>query len=274
MNLSSTIQQKNIRVSLVITTYNSPIFLELVLKSVLKQRVFPSEVVIADDGSTDETRLLIDNYRKSFPVPLVHSWIPDRGFRVAKARNVAIAKAQGDYIILIDGDMLLTPHFVEDHIRLMKAGRFVTGSRARLKEKATAQRCANRNADIHIASYGLSRRLVLLRIPWMHNFIRGHRGLRNARSCHMAFWKNDYVKVNGFEEAFEGWGYEDSEFVQRLYNNGLERKNAKLLAPAIHLYHAEKSTERAEANLDMLNGTINSKKLRADRGVDQYLIEN
>jgi predicted glycosyltransferase involved in capsule biosynthesis len=90
----------------------------------------------------------------------------------------------------------------------------------------------------------------------------------------MAFWKNDYVKVNGFEEAFEGWGYEDSEFVQRLYNNGLVRKNAKLLAPAVHLFHKEKSTERAEANRAMLNNTINSRKLRADRGVDQYLSEN
>lgn len=274
MLTSTTVRKKDDRISLVVTTYNSPAFLELVLKSVLDQRTLPREVVIADDGSTEETRLLIEKYREKCPVPIVHSWIPDEGFRVAKARNEAIAKAKGEYIILIDGDMLLTPHFISDHIRLMKSGQFVTGSRARLKEKATAQRCLTRNAKIHFASAGLSRRLVLLRIPWMHNFIRGHRGLRNARSCHMAFWKNDYVKVNGFEEAFEGWGYEDSEFVQRLYNNGLVRKNAKLLAPAVHLFHKEKSTERAEANRAMLNNTINSRKLRADRGVDQYLSEN
>ncbi len=259
------------RISLVITTYNNPPFLELVLKSVGLQRTLPGEVIVADDGSTDDTRRMIDRYRTLLPVPLIHSWIPDRGFRVAKARNEAVARARGTYIILIDGDMVLTPHFVADHIRLMRPGRFVTGSRARLQEAATRRRCRTLDARLHIWSAGLSRRLVLLRVPGLHRLLKGHSGLRNARSCHMAFWKNDFVRVNGFEEAFEGWGYEDSEFVQRLFNIGLQRKNAKLMAPAIHLYHKEKSTERAEANHAMLEHTIRTGKQRAERGVDQYL---
>lgn len=258
------------RVSLVITTYNNPPFLELVLKSVCQQRTWPGEVIIADDGSTDDTRRLIDRYREVFPVPLIHSWIPDKGFRVAKARNEAIARARGSYILLIDGDMVLTPHFVADHIRLMRTGRFVTGSRARLKKAATRERCRTLDARLHIWSAGLSRRLVLLRVPGAHRLLRGHKGLRNARSCHMAFWKSDFLQVNGFEEAFEGWGYEDSEFVQRLFNIGLQRKNAKLLAPAVHLYHVEKSTDRAPANYERLQQTIRTGKKRANRGVDQY----
>ncbi len=260
------------RISLVITTYNNPPFLELVLKSVLMQHTLPGEVVIADDGSTHETKELIDRYRELLPVPLVHSWIPDMGFRVAKARNEAIARTKGEYIVLIDGDILLTPHFIADHIRLMQPGRFVTGSRARLNEKATKERCTNMNACINIFSSGLGRRLVLLRIPGAHNLLIGHKGLRNARSCHMAFWRADFIQANGFEEAFEGWGYEDSEFVQRLYNNGLTRKNAKLTAPAVHLYHIEKSKERSEANHRMLEYTIKTRKKKATRGVDQYLL--
>ena len=122
-------------ISLVITTYNSPAFLELVLKSVLRQHVFPLEVIIADDGSGEETRQLIDRYRKIMPVPLIHSWIPDEGFRLSKSRNVAIVKAKGSYIVNIDGDMVLMPHFIEDHRSLMKENQFVAGSRARLKEK-------------------------------------------------------------------------------------------------------------------------------------------
>ncbi len=262
------------RLSLVITTYNSPAFLELVLKSVLLQRTLPGEVVIADDGSGEETRKLIDRYAATFPVPLIHSWIPDKGFRVAKARNEAIARTKGTYILLIDGDMLLTPHFVEDHARLMRPGQFVTGSRARLKPQATAERCRTLHAKIHIFSPGLGRRLVLLRLPWMHNLLKGHKGLKNARSCHMAFWREDFVRVNGFEEAFEGWGYEDSEFVQRLYNIGLTRKNAKLLAAAVHLYHPEKSKECAESNHRRLEETIRTGKTRADRGVSQYLTKD
>lgn len=259
------------RVSLVITTYNNPTFLELVLKSVLRQRTLPGEVVIADDGSTDDTRRLLERYRRLLPVPLVHSWIPDRGFRVAKARNEAIARTRGSYIILIDGDMVLTPHFVADHIRLMRPGRFVTGSRARLDEAATQERCRTLDDRLHLWSAGLGRRLVLLRLPGAHRLLHGHDGLRNARSCHMAFWRSDFLRVNGFEEAFEGWGYEDSEFVQRLFNIGLERKNAKLLAPAVHLYHVEKPTDRASANYARLQQTVRTGKQRADRGVDQYL---
>jgi len=258
-------------ISLIITTYNNPSFLELVLKTVIRQHTLPREIIIADDGSTNETRHLIDSYRNIIPIPLIHSWIPDKGFRVAKARNVAIAKAQGKYIIIIDGDMLLTPHFISDHQRLMKEGQFVTGSRARLKEKATQQKCKTKNAKIYIWSAGLKRRLVLLRIPGMHHFIKGHEGLKNARSCHMAFWKKDFINVNGFEEDFKGWGFEDSEFVQRLLNIGLKRKNAKLLAPAIHLYHKEKTNTEIEKNRMILEHTIALGKKRANKGIDQYL---
>ncbi len=258
-------------ITLVISTYNNPLFLELVLKTVASQRTFPLEVIIADDGSTAETRELIDSYREIIPVPLIHSWIPDQGYRLAKSRNVAIAKAKGEYIISIDGDMLLTPYFIEDHRRLMKKGQFVAGSRARLKEKATRKRGETKHVDVHIWSPGLIRRLVLLRFPGMHHLIKGHSGLKKARGCHLAFWKNDFILVNGFEENFEGWGFEDSEFVQRLLNNGLKRKNAKLLAPAVHLYHKEKSASQATENRLILEHTLASGKKKAEKGVDQYL---
>lgn len=258
-------------ISLVITTYNSPAFLELVLKSVLRQHVFPLEVIIADDGSGEETRQLIDRYRKIMPVPLIHSWIPDEGFRVAKSRNLAISKATGSYIVLIDGDIVVTPSFIRDHRSLMKVGQFVTGSRARLSKNATEERCRTKDEAIHFWSKGLGRRLVLMRIPFMHHLIKGKTGLSHARSCHIAFWKNDFIQVNGFEENFEGWGYEDSELVQRFYNIGLHRKNAKLLACAIHLYHPEKPMDRADKNRNMLNQTIASGKKKAVLGIDQYM---
>ena len=99
--------QKKMRVAddttLIITTYNKPVFLELVLKSVMRQRVLPCEVIVADDGSKEDTKALIERYQALFPVPLVHSWIPDEGFRLSMSRNVAIAKAKGDYIIIATG---------------------------------------------------------------------------------------------------------------------------------------------------------------------------
>ncbi|MBM6992291.1 MAG: glycosyltransferase family 2 protein [Prevotella sp.] len=258
-------------VSLVITTYNNPPFLELVLKSVLRQHALPREVIIADDGSNDETRQLIDRYRKEFPVRLLHSWIPDEGFRVAKSRNVAVAMASGAYIILIDGDILVSPHFIEDHVSLRAPGYFVTGSRARLLRQATESRVRSLDPCIGFFSKGLKRRLVMLRMPWLNPWFKGYRDLRHARSCHLALWRDDYLRANGFEEKFVGWGIEDSEFIQRLFNNGLKRKNAKLMAPAVHLYHPEKSTEHTAENEQMFRETVSSGRCRAVTGIDQYL---
>lgn len=261
-------------ISLIITTYNNPAFLEIVLKSVLRQKVFPLEVIIADDGSGEETGFLIKKYQAIFPISLIHSWIEDKGFRVAKSRNAAIAKTQGSYIIIIDGDMVVTPSFIKDHKALRKKGQFVTGSRARLNKKATDNRIKTLNPVFSFFSNGLSRRLVMFRVPGLHSFIKGRSGLSNARSCHMAFWKEDFIQVNGFEENFEGWGYEDSEFVQRLFNIGLIRKNAKLMSPAIHLYHTEKEDDQALINKKRLEKTITEKKTKAEIGIDQYLVDD
>ena len=256
--------------SLIITTYNNPAFLELVLKAVLEQHTMPSEIIIADDGSGEETRTLINRYRTQCPVPLLHSWIPDEGFRVAKSRNVAVSCAHGDYLIFIDGDMVVTPHFIEDHIAMRAPHTFVTGSRARLNKAATEHRTKTRDHRIGMFSPGLGRRLVMLRLPWLHPWIKGRQGLSHARSCHLALWREDYMAVNGFEEKFVGWGSEDSEFVQRLLNNGLTRKNAKLMAPAVHLYHPEKSKEQVRRNEEFLRQTISRHKLKAELGMNQY----
>lgn len=258
-------------ISLIITTYNTPVFLEIVLKSVMKQQVFPLEVIVADDGSGTPTRELIERYQKVFPVPLIHSWIPDEGFRVSKARNVAAARARGIYLVMIDGDMVLGRHFIEDHRTLMKRGYFTTGSRARLMKKGTERICKKLSPDITFWTPGLRRRLVMLRLPFLHRFIKGNSGLKRARSCNMGVWKDDYIRVNGFEENFVGWGFEDWEFFQRLYNCGLVRQNAKLMAPAVHLYHPVKNADRAPLNEQMLKNTAATGKQRAEKGVDQYL---
>lgn len=258
-------------ISLVISTYNNVPFLRLVLESVRHLNVYPAEVIIADDGSTEDTTRLIADYATRLPVPLVHSWIEDAGFRLAKSRNVAVARAKGDYIISMDGDMVLHPDFVKDHAALRCPGYFVAGSRARLTPKGTARLVSKIDPRIHVWTRGLRRRLVFWRCPLLHPFVRGRQGLRRARGCHLAFYRDDFIRVNGFEEAFEGWGYEDSEFVQRLYNNGIRRKNAKLMAPAAHLYHVEKMGEQDSPNHRMLQETIRLQKKRADRGVSQYL---
>ena len=108
------------RVSIIITTYNRPDALKLVLQSINSQSVSPNEIIIADDGSKNSTKKCIDEFKKKSSILLVHSWQEDKGFRVAKSRNKAIAKSKFDYIILIDGDVILHDKFIEDHFKSKK----------------------------------------------------------------------------------------------------------------------------------------------------------
>ncbi len=123
--------------SLVISTYNWPQALNMCLKSVALQSILPSEVIIADDGSTEATRKLIEQFQQNFPVPIVHIWQPDKGFQLAKIRNKAIAAAQFDYIIQIDGDLILHKDFIKDHVKCTKNGYFMSGGRVLLSAEKT-----------------------------------------------------------------------------------------------------------------------------------------
>jgi len=104
------------RISLVISTYNWPEALELVLKSVLKQELMPNEVIIADDGSSISTKKLITKFKDLFTVPLIHVWHEDNGFQKATILNKAIAESSGDYIVQVDGDCIIHHKFIKDHV--------------------------------------------------------------------------------------------------------------------------------------------------------------
>ena len=126
-------------ISLIITTYNRPDALHLVLKSLETQSMEPLEVIIADDGSDERTLDLITNYKKQSNLKILHSFQVDKGFRASKSRNKAIAQASGDYIVLVDGDMVLHHHFIRDHFNNSELGCFVQGSRVLLSKSKTSK---------------------------------------------------------------------------------------------------------------------------------------
>src|SRR5687767_4927209 len=136
------------RCSLIISTYNWPSALNLCLQSVLQQSVLPDEVIIADDGSTDDTRQLIASFIRKSPVPIIHVWQADEGFQLAKIRNRAIAQAAHPYIVQIDGDLILPRHFIKDHLQVSNKGSFVTGSRVLLSPTTSKTLLENNSIDI------------------------------------------------------------------------------------------------------------------------------
>ena len=100
-------------ISVVVTTFNRPDALHLVLAALTQQTLLPNEVIIADDGSTEETRQLIVQLKTTLNYPIKHVWQADEGFRAAKIRNQAVLQANYDYLIFLDGDCVPFPDFIE-----------------------------------------------------------------------------------------------------------------------------------------------------------------
>lgn len=257
-------------VSLIISTYNWPEALIRVLDSVKQQSVLPKEVLIADDGSGEATRLLIERYQQDFPVPLIHVWHEDKGFRLAAIRNKAILRSESEYIINIDGDIVLHRHFMSDHLAAATKGYFVTGSRVMLKEDFS-RRILEQGLQPSIFCKGIGNRHNCLRVGLLSRlFYTCKQDMDKVRGCNMAFWRADLLAVNGFEEAFEGWGSEDHELMVRLYNHGIKRRRLKFGAIAYHIYHKENDRSSQEQNKKLLLRSIQEGKVKSCQGLQQY----
>jgi len=260
------------RVSLIITTYNRVDALSLVLHSVQNQTVLPKEVIIADDGSTKETQKMIRDFQVASHLNLTHSWQKDKGFRAAKSRNKAIAKSKDDYIILIDGDMALHPKFIEDHISHAESGYFVQGTRVLLTQSATQDALVKMKTNFSFLSSGIQNRKNAIHSNFLSRlFSKKKNYLRGIKTCNMAFFKQDCININGFNNDFEGWGREDSEFVVRLLNSGIHRKNLRFNAIQFHLWHNENTRASLQQNDTLLQNAIDNNVKWCDSGVDRYL---
>ena len=259
------------RTSLIITTYNWKEALELSLLSAFKQSQLPSEIIIADDGSDNATRETVARLVKDPPIPLIHSWQQDRGFRAARSRNKAIAKATGDYLILIDGDIIMERHFIADHIQAAKSGFFVQGTRVILNEKTTQRALQQKEIKICACSPGIENRKNCLRSRLLSGILSfSSKKLQGIKTCNFAFWKKDAEAVNGFNEEFLGWGREDSEFTARLLNNGIRRQNLRFNAIAYHLYHQINSRQSLGSNDAILANTCDKQLTWCNKGLSQH----
>lgn len=259
--------------SLVVATYEWPEALAAVLESVRRQRVPPTEVVIADDGSGAATRRVVESFAARLPVPLVHVWHPDEGFQLAQIRNKAVARARGAYVVQIDGDMVLDPGFVDDHLDAARPGAFVGGSRALLGPDASRRVLAGGPLPGPLGRE-VRNRLNAIRVPPLARaasaLVRAG-GLRSVRGGNMGFWRDDFVAVNGYDEAFVGWGREDTDLVLRFYRRGLRRRYFKLRGVAYHLHHREASRDRLGDNDALLRRARDATATRCERGVSQWL---
>lgn len=245
-------------VSLLISTYNWPEALRLVLESVRKQQLLPDEVLVADDGSGEDTADLIRHFQQNFPIPLRHFWQEDNGFRKTRIMNSAVAASECDYIIQIDGDIVLHPSFIADHVAIAEKGVYIKGSRVLLSQSRTTELLlAQQPVLLSPFSNGIVNRLNAMRIPALAPlFIKRRKRSHDLRGCNCAFWKADFMAVNGYNNDLSGWGHEDIELAARFVNLGLLQKRVKMMAVCYHLFHPINSRSEEDANMEVYRKVV------------------
>ena len=260
--------------TLIIATYSWSEALELVLLSVKNQSVLPTEVIIADDGSMEDTREMILEFQKTFPVPLYHKWHEDNGFRKTIILNKAICGSVCEYIIQIDGDVILHKHFIKNHLQIAKSDTFLAGSRVWLSEPLTELSYKNKNIYFNWVSKGIKNRFNAMYIPFLTPLLvspsKKVSEAVDTRGCNMSFWKKDLVAVNGYNEDMTGWGREDSEISVRLVNSGITKEKIKFGAIQYHQHHLINYRKGLNKNDEILEKMIKNKSVSCVNGLSNH----
>ena len=260
-------------VSVIITTYNNPNFLEQNLNSFLNQKDKNFEIIVADDGSTKATEKLIKQYESKLKIS--HVWHNDDGFRAAKIRNEAVKISTGNYLVFIDGDCITFDDFIENHKKIAENGYFARGNRVMLSQ-TFSKKIINEKININLIS---KMKLIKLRIfkdmnrilPILRIINYPFRKIKKtkwegAKTCNLGMWKSDFININGYDESYVGWGREDSDLVVRLINSNIFRKEAIFSTGVLHLKHEINSRENFSKNDKLLRETINKKKTYIKNG--------
>lgn len=233
------------RVSVVVTTYNQPEWLRRSLWALAVQTHGDYEVVVADDGSGDETRAVIDEVRAEAGVDLVHVWHEDRGFRKTEILNRAIVASGGDYLVFTDGDCVPRRDFVEAHVRLAEPGRFLSGGYLQLPAEVSqrvavdAIRSGRAFSTRWLMRQGWrpGRRAVRLLPPGPARLLDLLTPTRPTWNGHNAStWRDALFEVNGYDGDM-GYGGLDRALGERLENLGIRGKQIRYRAPVLHLHH-------------------------------------
>lgn len=233
--------------SVIFTTYNQPAWLEKVLVGFGHQDRTDFEVLVADDGSRDETRQLVERLAATLPVTVRHLWQPDDGFRKCEALNMAIREARADYLIFTDGDCIPRADFVSTHLALREPGRFLSGGYHKLpmdtSQAITAEDIARGRAFdagwLRERGMAASRRDLKLtargRWAWLLDQLSPARASWNGHNA--SCWTRDAIAINGFDERMQ-YGGQDREFGERLENAGIRGKRIRYRAIVVHLDHS------------------------------------
>ncbi|HVM94764.1 MAG TPA: glycosyltransferase [Candidatus Acidoferrales bacterium] len=233
-----------LQLSVIVSTYNNPRALQLVMVALARQSVRDFELVIADDGSAPETKAVIDRFASSVPFAVQHVWQPDDGFRKCAILNKAIVAARGTYLIFFDGDCIAPRFTVEAHATAASRGTYLTGGKVHMDQRLTDALTVDDVASGKLDRFGWwwrdvekRRRLFVSRVP-------GLRGLLDRNVKRQPAWRGENSStfaehlhsVGGFDERFT-YGLEDADLGHRMQAAGFVGRSLRYTAPVFHLEH-------------------------------------
>ncbi|MES2582537.1 MAG: glycosyltransferase family 2 protein [Pseudomonadota bacterium] len=268
---------------MVITTYNRSDALLAVLAGLACQTDRHFEVVVADDGSRDEHRSALLQAPVAQALRVTHVWHPDVGFTASRVRNRGVAASRGEYIVFLDGDCVPEVDFIARHKLLASPGFFVNGSRVLLSAGFTSQVLTDTELICGRSIWywvcqrmrGHASKLTgLVRLPDFR--LRNSKAFswKGIRSCNFGCWRTDFERVNGFDESFVGWGHEDADFVLRLHNSGVTRKNGFCATEVFHLWHKEAARNQESHNAAVVKARASTTVTQPTLGYTQERIND
>lgn len=272
--------EHDLKISVLFSTYNSPKWLEKVLWGFHYQTDNNFEIVVADDGSGDATREVIERFKAASSRPLLHVWQEDEGFQKCRILNKAIVAATGDYIVMTDGDCVPRNDFIAAHRAAAEPGYFLSGGYFKLpmstSEAITQQNIANGECFSRewLVANGVKpsiKFMKLTRSPFKAKLFNNLTRTKRSWNGHNAScWKKDALRVNGFDERMK-YGGLDCEFGGRLLNAGIQAKQIRYSAICVHLDHARGyvNDEDWKRNRVIRKTSIREKLIETPAGIKQ-----
>ena len=270
--------ESKINVGIIISTYNNPSWLEKTLWGYLYQTRPADEIIIADDGSKEDTRLLINSFKDKLPIK--HIWHEDNGFQKSRILNKALITSQSEYIIFTDQDCIPRKDFIATHIKYAEEGFFLSGGYFKLPMNISLQLSqediATGNAfslkwlkQQHLKyNFKCTKLIKNSKFNQFMNFITPTKATWNG--CNASGWRKDMLTINGFNEEMQ-YGGQDREFGERLFNLGIKSKQIRYSAIVIHLDHKRpyKTKESIAKNIGIRKNTRKKNIIETPSGIKQ-----
>ena len=266
-------------ISVIISTYNKPHFLEKVLTGYSFQTFNDFEIIIADDGSSNETKKIITEFKGLIPQKIYHVWHEDNGFRKCKILNNAILKSSNDYLVFSDGDCIPDSHFLETHSRLAQKGHFLSGGHFPITEKVSnlltigdikSQICFSKKYLLKKGQPIGKNYFKLVKNQFLARFLDQLTPTKTTfNGNNSSAWRSDIIKAKGFDERME-YGGLDCELGYRLNNNGIKSLQVRNRTTVLHLYHTRpyKNKDAVKKNRLIRKLTLETKITKTDFGIN------